>query len=200
LAHFGLLYIVLPDNMNLKTLPPHAARKRSWKVVYTRSNFEKKAHQLLSQSGLHSFCPVITIKRKWADRYKLIEKPLFPSYLFVYVNAAEEYQVLATTGILSYINFCGKPAIMPDEDINRINGILSSYTEIETINSRKLSVGDKVLINQGFKAGSQAEVLEVEEKTVLLILNQLDCALVAKIRVDIGSIIANQSSTTPSKR
>ncbi|MFD2284848.1 UpxY family transcription antiterminator [Pedobacter petrophilus] len=186
--------------MNLTSLPQHAARKKQWKVVYTRSNYEKKAHQLLSQQGLHSFCPVITIKSKWADRYKLIEKPLFPSYLFVYVSAIEEHQVLATTGILSYINFCGKPAVMPDEDISRINEILSNYNGIETINSKRLSVGDKVLINQGFKAGSQAEILEVEEKTVLLVLNQLDCALVAKIRVDIGNIIADQSKTISSKR
>lgn len=181
--------------MNLESIPHYQARKRKWKVVYTRSNYEKKAHQLLSQSGLHSFCPVITVKSKWADRYKLIEKPLFPSYLFVYVNAVEEQQVLATTGILNYVNFGGKPAVMPDEDINKIHNILSQYHEIETVSSRRLAIGDQVLINKGFKAGAQAEVLEVEEKTVLLILNQLDCALVAKIRVDIANLVIDPKKT-----
>ena len=189
-----------PLNMNLKPIPQHVASKKKWEVVYTRSNYEKKAHQLLSQSGLHSFCPVITVKSKWADRYKLIEKPLFPSYLFVYVSAIEEHKVLATAGILNYVNFCGRPAIMPDEDISRINGILSTYNGIETINRKQLVVGDKVLINKGFKAGSEAEILEVEEKTVLLVLNQLDCALIAKIRVDIGNIITDQAKTISSNR
>lgn len=178
--------------MNLATSPHSQARKRNWKVVYTRSNYEKKAHQLLSQYGLHSFCPVISIKSKWADRSKVIEKPLFPSYLFVYVSPVEEQKVLAINGILSYIHFGGKPAIMPDEDINRINDILSKYQDIDTISSSKLVIGDQVMINKGFKTGATAEILEVEEKTVLLILNQLDCALVAKIRVDIAHIIVPQ--------
>lgn len=180
--------------MNLETISQHQVRKRKWKVVYTRSNYEKKAHQLLSQHGLHSFCPIITVKSKWADRYKLIEKPLFPSYLFVYVSPVEEQKVLAINGILSYINFCGKPAVMPDEDINRINDILSLYNGIETISSRRLSIGDRVTINKGFQAGAKAEVLEVEEKTVLLILSQLDCALVAKIRVDISNVVPDQKT------
>ncbi|MGO4878970.1 UpxY family transcription antiterminator [Pedobacter psychrotolerans] len=181
--------------MNLATISLHQVRKRKWKVVYTRSNYEKKAHDLLNQCGLHSFCPVITIRSKWADRFKLIEKPLFPSYLFVYVNPAEEQKVLAIQGILNYVNFGGKPAIMPDEDITRINDILSTYQDIATISSRQLAVGDQVIINKGFKAGARAEILEVEERTVLLILNQLDCALVAKVRVDISNIIIPTAKT-----
>lgn len=181
--------------MNLATISLHQARKRKWKVVYTRSNYEKKAHELLSQCGLHSFCPVITTRSKWADRFKVIEKPLFPSYLFVYVSPAEEQKVLTISGILNYVNFGGKPAIMPDEDISRVNDILSRYQDIETISNRQLAIGDQVMINKGFKAGTQAEILEVQEKTVLLILNQLDCALVAKVRVDISNIIMPSAKT-----
>ena len=91
--------------MNLATISLHQARKRKWKVVYTRSNYEKKAHELLNQCGLHSLCPVITTRSKWADRFKIIEKPLFPSYLFVYVNPAEEQKVLAIQGILVSVKY-----------------------------------------------------------------------------------------------
>ena len=63
---------------------------KKWRVIYTRSNWEKKADELLKRSGLNSFCPVVKTQRKWADRKKTIEIPLFSSYLFVQVDPREE--------------------------------------------------------------------------------------------------------------
>ena len=54
-----------------------------WYAIYTRPRWEKKVDLLLKDQGLESYCPLNKVKRKWSDRIKLVEEPLFKSYVFV---------------------------------------------------------------------------------------------------------------------
>jgi len=81
------------------------AGKKNWMVVYTRSRFEKKIDATLQQNEIISFCPTITTVRKWADRKKKIEVPLFNSYLFVKVNPREQLAVKETPGVINFIQY-----------------------------------------------------------------------------------------------
>ncbi|HMI01426.1 MAG TPA: UpxY family transcription antiterminator [Pedobacter sp.] len=80
-------------------IPECQATSRSWKVVYTRSMWERKTTQLLIQKGIHAYCPLVRSKRKWADRMKTVEIPLFSSYIFVHVNLKEELEVLQAMAV-----------------------------------------------------------------------------------------------------
>ncbi|UKT62248.1 UpxY family transcription antiterminator [Pedobacter mucosus] len=174
--------------MKQEMLSKRSVTGRLWMVVYTRSNYEKKAHQLLQMQGLQSFCPIIKVKSKWADRIKTIEVPLFKSYLFVYVNPYEHLQVLQTTGVISYVNYCGKPAIVPQADIERVRDIMNQHDDIESVSARYLKPGDTVVINEGALNNKQGEIVKIEGKSVLIVIKQLDCALIAKIKVNYGNI------------
>ena len=59
------------------------ATAKKWLAVYTRPRWEKKVDQLLKEQGTESYCPLNKVKRKWSDRVKTVEEPLFKSYVFV---------------------------------------------------------------------------------------------------------------------
>src|SRR5690606_39358625 len=76
-----------------------SVKRKNWYVVYTRSRWEKKTDLLLKEKSIQSFCPIVKTRRKWADRNKVVEFPLFSSYLFVYADPREQVQVRQTAGV-----------------------------------------------------------------------------------------------------
>jgi transcription antitermination factor NusG len=57
--------------------------KKHWYAIYTNPRWEKKVDKLLTEAGIESYCPLNTVMRKWSDRMKKVEEPLFKSYVFV---------------------------------------------------------------------------------------------------------------------
>jgi len=161
---------------------------KRWRVIYTRSNWEKKADALLKQSGLNSFCPVIKRKRKWADRSKIVEVPLFTSYLFVQVNPNEEDKVLHINGVIGYVRDFGSIAEISSSEIDVIKRSVDTYEDVECVNIRELFKGNSVSLNDGVLYDLKGEVMEVQGKQVILLMKGLECGLIAKIKVASGSI------------
>ena len=64
-----------------------------WFVVYTRPRWEKKVHSLLTAKSIESYCPLHKVRRKWSDRIKLVEEPLFKSYVFVRVEDKDKFEL-----------------------------------------------------------------------------------------------------------
>jgi len=158
-------------------------------VVYTRSKWEKKVDHLLQEKGIESFCPVIKKERQWADRKKIVEFPLFNSYLFVKVNNKEELAVRETLGVVNFIYHSGKPATVREEVIQKIQEYLNVYPDLETVSISHLRIGDKVKIKEGLFSDHLGEVVKIEGKNVLMIIEQLDCALTTKVNVENISLI-----------
>lgn len=159
-----------------------SVNRKNWYVVYTRSRWEKKADQLLREQGIESFCPVIKTRRKWADRNKTVELPLFSSYLFVYANARDQFHVRQTAGIVNFVYQEGKPAIIREEEITRIQTIVRRYPDVEAVNLPQFRIGDRVRINDPL-VDLRGEIVEIQGKSVVMVIEPLNCALVAKVKV-----------------
>lgn len=186
------------NSMDRNLLPSTTtSAARHWMVIYTRSKYEKKVDQLLKLQNIRSFCPVVKTRRKWADRYKTVDLPLFNSYVFVYVTPQEQARVLQTVGVVNFVYFCNKPAIVPSSDIERIQSLLNQYTDLETVSVNSLKAGDPVVFKNGILFDHQGEVLEVRGKSVLIVIRQLDCALVAKVKVDMGQVHVGSDFNRP---
>jgi transcription antitermination factor NusG len=179
--------------MRETSLPEKNVQRKEWLVVYTRSKFEKKADALLNLQGIESFCPLVKTKRKWADRMKTVELPLFNSYIFVKVNYQEHLKVLQTTGVINFVNYCGKPAVVPSEDIESIKILVIAHPDLEVVSINTVTKGVQVIINDGILFELNGEVLDVQGKHVLVLIKQLDCALIAKLKVNIEHVIVKES-------
>ncbi|MFZ9332451.1 MAG: UpxY family transcription antiterminator [Chitinophagaceae bacterium] len=90
---------------------------KKWYVLYTKPRWEKKVDKALQQKGIESYCPLNRVKRKWSDRIKTIEEPLFKSYVFVKVEEKEKTEVRYVDGVLNYVYWNGKPAVVKEEEI-----------------------------------------------------------------------------------
>ena len=156
----------------------------NWMVVYTRSRFEKKIDRTLNDNSIIAFCPVIKSLKKWADRNKMIETPLFPSYVFVKVNASEQLKVKQVPGVINFVSQCGAPVILNDLEIERIKSIVDTYSEVELISIQNLNIGNKVKIKDGLLYNYQGVVTQIMGKAILMTIEQLNCVLTVKVNVD----------------
>ncbi|MBL7720749.1 MAG: UpxY family transcription antiterminator [Chitinophagaceae bacterium] len=153
---------------------------KKWLAVYTRPRWEKKVNQLLAEKGIESYCPLNKIRRKWSDRYKIIEEPLFKSYVFVKVSEDERKDVRLTNGAINFVYWDGKPAVIKDREIAAIRRFLDEYEHVEA-RQVEVKVNQRVRITNGTLMDQQGTVLDVRKKTVKVAIDSLGYILIAYI-------------------
>lgn len=122
----------------------------NWYVVYTKPKWEKKVAEKLTQIGIECYCPLITQVKQWSDRKKKVEMPLFNSYVFIQIEDADRNSVFEVAGIVRYLFWLGKPAVVRDEEINVIKNSLKA-SNIADISVSQIQVGDKIKLETGLK-------------------------------------------------
>lgn len=153
---------------------------RKWLAVYSRPRWEKKVNQLLLQKGLESYCPLNKVRRKWSDRVKLIEEPLFKSYVFVKVSDEDRTAVRMTPGVINFVYWEGKPAVIKEKEILAIKRFLNEYENVE-VETLDLRPDQRVKIITGPLMDQEGKVVSVQHKTVKVAIDSLGYVLVAHI-------------------
>lgn len=151
-----------------------------WYAVYTKPCWEKKVAGLMAINSIEHYCPLQRIQRKWSDRKKIIMEPLFKSYVFVRVPEKEHTAVRKVSGVLSFVQYLGKPAVIRDEEIDTIKHFLNEYRNVR-LERLEFNVNDRVRILSGPLMKMEGEVVEVKSKTVKVLLPSLGFALIAEI-------------------
>lgn len=155
-----------------------------WHVIYTKSKWEKKVEGLLVKNGIECWCPVQKKERQWSDRKKIIEEPLFRSYVFVNINKSEHSKVLNIIGVVNFLYFEKKPAIIRDSEIELIRKYLGlSNATIEVVNLSNLPAQTKVSINQGLFMGQRGEVIRSNKKTVFVQLQSINMMMMVEFKL-----------------
>ena len=149
-----------------------------WYAIYTRPRWEKKVDLLLKDQGLESYCPLNKVKRKWSDRIKLVEEPLFKSYVFVRIDEKGKTLVRMTNGVINFVYWDGKPAIVKDKEIIAIKRFLDEYENVQAID---LKPHQRIIVTSGPFMDQQGEVLELRNKIVKVAIDSLGYVLVANI-------------------
>ncbi|WJS95175.1 UpxY family transcription antiterminator [Flavobacterium johnsoniae] len=153
----------------------------NWYVVYTKPKWEKKVADKLQQLGIKCYCPLVTQVKQWSDRKKKVEVPLFNSYVFVQIADTERSSVFQVAGVIRYLFWLGKPAIVKDEEINIIKTNLES-PNISDVSVSTLQVGDKIKLESGAFSNQSAIVQEVSNNYYTLVLETLGCVLKIKYK------------------
>jgi transcription antitermination factor NusG len=154
--------------------------KKQWYALYTRPRWEKKVFGLLSGYGMEAYCPLNRVRKKWSDRMKWVEEPLFKSYVFVSIAEAEQTKVRMTNGVVNFVYWLGKPAIIRDNEIEVIRKFLNEYDEVEAI-PLELKADAKVKIRKGVFMDQEATVVKVVNNKVQVIIESIGFSLVATI-------------------
>ena len=152
--------------------------EKKWFVVHTKPQQELKVAEQLYAMGITNYCPTITLVKKYSDRKKKVTKPLLSSYVMVQLEEKERAKVFSCSGIVRYLFFLGKPAVVPVSDINLMQDHLSGvYNDIKLTT---LHVGDSHTITQGPFSGVSGRVVQSNNTKVKLELASLGMCITLK--------------------
>jgi transcription antitermination factor NusG len=153
---------------------------KKWYAVYTRPKWEKKVAALLTMKEIENYCPLNRVIRQWSDRKKISDEPLFTSYVFVRSCQREYISVLETDGVINYVNWLGRPAVIPDSEIELIKEFLLEYRHVK-LEKITVNVNDTVEIKHGVFIEQKGRVVEVYNKTVKVLLPSLGYIMLAEV-------------------
>ena len=98
----------------------------SWFAVWTRSRHEQVVRAQLETKHIDAFLPTITRWSRWKDRKKKIDWPLFPGYCFARFDPDHALPVLKCSGVVNIVSVEGKPAAIPDYELENIRTLVAS--------------------------------------------------------------------------
>lgn len=164
-----------------KTIYVQSPNQSYWYAVYTRPRAEKQVYERLLDKGIDVFLPLQKKVKQWSDRKKIVETPLFSSYIFVNITRSSYDDVLRTHGVVKYITFEGKAATIPSDQIDNLRIIVDSDADVETTWETRQK-GEKVRVNGGHLHGLEGILIsDGSKKKVLVQVDRLDQNLVIEV-------------------
>jgi transcription antitermination factor NusG len=161
-----------------------------WFAILTRTGREKNTTLLLENSGFECYLPVSKSRRKWSDRIKEIEAPLFPGYLFCRMNPNDRLPVLITPGVVQIVGSGKTPIPVDEHEIAAIQRVGSSG--LTTISWPYLQVGQMARIEEGPLQGMSGIVVRIKSGLKLVLSVQLLQRSIA-VEIDRSWIRATQA-------
>lgn len=147
-----------------------------WFALYTKPHNEIKVAEKLLSMGIEAYCPTIVVEKQWSDRKKKIQQPLLNSYVFVKVNEKERGLVFVVPGVVRYLFWLGKPAVVKDSEILAIKEMLQEQFKAITITG--VQPGSTITLQEGVFKGQSATFVEQKGNKTILVLDGLGITLI----------------------
>jgi transcription antitermination factor NusG len=157
-----------------------------WYAAYTNANHEKRVTQQLEKRSVEHFLPLYESARHWKDRRVRLHMPLFPGYVFVKLALRDRLQLLQIPGIVHLVSFNGRPASLPQEDIQAIRNCLDRGHQVEP--HPFLKAGRRVRVTSGPLKGLEGVILRRKNKTRFVLSFELIMRSVA-VEIDETELI-----------
>jgi transcription antitermination factor NusG len=138
-----------------------------WYVLQVKAGREKSTAFLLSQKGLTEFLPMYTSVRRWSDRTKSIQVPLFPGYVFCRFDAQKRLPILTTPGVLSVVGSGGVPEAVDETEVAGIQSVVQSGLLMQPWPF--LKIGEQVTIQEGPLRNVQGVLTEIKGRSNLVV-------------------------------
>jgi transcription termination/antitermination protein NusG len=161
---------------------------KSWFAAQTLSRHEQLVRGGLGQRQIEAFLPTVSRWSRWKDRKKRIDWPLFPGYCFARFGPGELLNVLKCTGVVTVVSFAGRPAPIPDSEIQGIRLLLSSDVNYDSC--PLLKEGMMVEVMRGPLTGVKGRLVRRgAQSRLILAVALLNCGFSAEVDAcDVESI------------
>jgi transcription antitermination factor NusG len=140
--------------------------QKYWFVLYTKPRHEFKAEAQINSLNIETYLPTTTVIKQWSDRKKKVTEPLFKSYIFIYGNEKERLLSLEQNAVVATVCFQGKPARVPEVQIENLRTLLAGKQEVEV--SDRININTRVRVDEGPFAGIEGVVFENENNDRML--------------------------------
>jgi transcription antitermination factor NusG len=139
----------------------------SWYAVRVRSRFERAVSAALSGKGYDQYLPLYHSRRRWSDRSKDLDLPLFPGYLFCRFDVQVRLPILMTPGVISIVGIGKTPVAISDREVDAIQTVIRSGLYLQPW--PQLAVGSRVVIEEGPLKGLEGVTLDIKKKYNLIV-------------------------------
>lgn len=157
--------------------------RQDWYAARVRVRHELQVEELLRFKGYETFVPLMTERRRWTDRIKNVEKPMFPGYVFLQAGGALGGPVLTTPGVIHLVGSGRTPLAVDDAEIEAVRRIADSRSAGRPW--PYLRVGQRVEIVSGPLAGLEGVLAEdAGDRRVVVSVSLLQRSLAVKIEAD----------------
>lgn len=139
-----------------------------WYVLYTRSRHEKAVEGRLNSAGIQAYVPKVTIRKRWSDRHKHVEEPVFKSYCFARFPIINKSSVLTHPGIVSIVRFNSTYAQVDESVIRSIQ--IAQINELQMDPYPYFTIGERIRIKKGKLAGFEGFIAEKRDDNISLVV------------------------------
>ena len=153
--------------------------RSNWYAIYTRARWERKVAELLSKNSVENYCPLNKVVRQWSDRKKVVEEPLFKSYVFVRIDSKQQTLVRQVEGVVNFVYWLGRPAIIRDTEIDLIKRFLNEHTNVR-LEKTSVCINDRIRIVNGPFMEQEARVISVNNRIVKAVIPSLGYIMTAE--------------------
>ena len=105
---------------------PMADPNPCWFALYVKVRHERMTADALQSRGFEEFLPLCRTRRRWSDRIKDLEVPLFSRYLFCRFDMQDRHRVLTTPGVKYVVRIANIPIPVPDAEIAALEAVMKS--------------------------------------------------------------------------
>jgi transcription antitermination factor NusG len=166
-----------------------------WFAVQTRPRYERVVSVLLEQKGYQQFLPTYRVERRWSDRVKEIDLPLFPGYLFCQGELVCGPRIIDTPGVVRIVGAKREPTPVPETEILDIRRIVASGLPL--FPCAYLEPGMKVRIQSGVLSGLEGTMVDVRKRRrVVVSVALLQRSVAIEIAQDFLAPVSAQRATT----
>lgn len=158
------------------TIPDAATEQACWYAVRTRPRHEKKVASELQEKGIKIYLPLVSQVRRWSDRRKVIEVPLFSCYAFVR-SVFDLHLRLAIYGISGALGFVGpnnQGSPIPDAQIEAIRTVMASNVALAPY--PLLKVGQRVRVRGGALDGVEGILATKGDRRLVISVESIHAA------------------------
>jgi len=163
--------------------------EKKWFALYTRARWEKKVSEILTRKKFENYCPINKVVRQWSDRKKIVHEPLFTSYVFARVSEFDITSLRQVHGVINFVYWLGKPAVVRDSEIETIRDFLAGHVNIK-LEKTPINANDKVRVLTGPLMELEGEVLSVKRRTVRVALPSLGYLMFAEVETENIKVIS----------
>ncbi|MGN6605135.1 MAG: transcription termination/antitermination protein NusG [Ginsengibacter sp.] len=154
--------------------------QKNWYIIYTKPKWEKKVASSLRKKKIDNFLPLHCVEKKSFRRLIKEEIPVFPSYLFVKIEANKLVQLKSVLGLINIVYWKGIPASLENYEVLKLKDFINDYESI-SVEKTKISTEDTKILDGSIYSIS-GSVLSVVHTTTKLNLPSIGFRLVAKVR------------------
>jgi transcription antitermination factor NusG len=133
-----------------------------WYALRVKPRAEKFVASIARNKGFEEFLPLYQCRRRWSDRFKWVELPLFPGYVFCRLNPQYRLPLLTIPGALHFVGLGKVPVPIDDAEIRAIQTLVRSGVQAEPC--AFLNAGQRVRLEQGPLAGLEGVFVEIRKQ------------------------------------